>query len=75
MASLDPSDKPDVEKSEYAPKTAKELDWANREDLVDIDQAPGVLGYFLKKNPSPDFIADVATMNETVLDPKEVARM
>ncbi|KAJ7132142.1 MFS general substrate transporter [Mycena epipterygia] len=72
---LDPSDKPDIEQSEYAPKAAKELEWANRDDLVDIDKAPGVLGYFLKKNPSPDFVADVATMNETVLDPKEVARI
>ncbi|KAJ7695062.1 major facilitator superfamily domain-containing protein [Mycena rosella] len=72
---LDPSDKPEVEQSEFAPKTAKELDWANRDDLVDLDRTPGVLGYFLKKNPSPDFIADVATINETVLDPKEVARI
>ncbi|KAJ7113689.1 MFS general substrate transporter [Mycena crocata] len=72
---LDPSDKPEVEQSEYAAKTAKDLDWANREDLVDVDRTPGILGYFLKKNPSPNFIADVATMNETVLDPKEVARI
>ncbi|KAJ6496763.1 MFS general substrate transporter [Mycena vulgaris] len=75
LKALDPSDKPVIEQSEYAPKTAKELEWANREDLVDIERTSGVLGYFLKKNPSPDFVADVATMNETVLDPKEVARI
>ncbi|KAJ7460643.1 MFS general substrate transporter [Mycena latifolia] len=73
---LDPSDKPEIEQSEYAaPKTAKDLEWANRQDLEDIDRRPGLLGYFLKKDPSPDFIADVATMNETTLDPKEVKRI
>lgn len=70
-----PSDKPEVEQTEYVAKSTKELDWANRDDLVDVDQRSGILGYFLKKNPSPNFIADVATMNETELDEKEVARI
>ncbi|KAJ6581186.1 MFS general substrate transporter [Mycena capillaripes] len=74
LKQLDP-EKPETEQSEYASKAANELDWAARDDVVDIDRRPGLLGYFLKKNPSPDFIADVATMNDTVLDPKEVARI
>jgi hypothetical protein len=72
---LDKSDKLETEQSEYATKAADDLDWANRDDLVDVERKPGLLGYFLKKNPSPEFIADLATMNSTELDPKEVARM
>ncbi|KAJ7493418.1 MFS general substrate transporter [Mycena galericulata] len=75
---LGPSDKPEVEQKEYVSvglENTQDLKWANREDLVDFDRAPGVLGYFLKKNPSPDFIADVATMNDTQLDAKEVQRI
>jgi hypothetical protein len=73
--SVQQSDKPEIEQSEYDAKSAADLEWANRDDLVDIDRKPGILGYFLKKNPSPEFIADLATMNGTELDPKEVARM
>ncbi|KAJ7918787.1 MFS general substrate transporter [Mycena leptocephala] len=72
---LDKSDKLETEQSEYATKAADDLDWANRDDLVDVERKPGLLGYFLKKNPSPEFIADLATMNSTELDPKEVARI
>ncbi|KAJ7281916.1 MFS general substrate transporter [Mycena rebaudengoi] len=69
-------DKGQVEKTEYTkPAATTDLSWAERADVVDVDQRTGILGYFLKKNPSPEFIADVATMNETVLDPKEVARI
>ncbi|KAJ6480896.1 MFS general substrate transporter, partial [Mycena sanguinolenta] len=71
----DTTDKGVTETSEYAPKAAEDLAWANREDVDDLDRKSGLLGYFLKKNPSPSFIADLATMNETVLDPKEVARI
>jgi hypothetical protein len=71
----DATEKGEIQTSEYALQGAKDLDWANRDGIVDIDKKPGLLGYFLKKNPSPEFIADVATMNDTVLDPKEVARM
>ncbi|KAJ6485862.1 MFS general substrate transporter [Mycena sanguinolenta] len=71
----DTTDKGVTEMSEYAPKAAEDLAWANREDVDDLDRKGGLLGYFLKKNPSPSFIADLATMNETVLDPKEVARI
>ncbi|KAJ7850067.1 MFS general substrate transporter [Mycena olivaceomarginata] len=71
----DATEKGEIQTSEYALQGAKDLDWANRHDIVDIDKKPGLLGYFLKKNPSPEFIADVATMNDTVLDPKEVARI
>ncbi|KAF8190423.1 hypothetical protein K438DRAFT_1971285 [Mycena galopus ATCC 62051] len=69
------TEKGEIALSEYAPQAPKDVAWANREDVVDLDRQPGLLGYFLKKNPSPEFIADVAMMNETVLDPKEVARM
>ncbi|KAF7370876.1 MFS general substrate transporter [Mycena sanguinolenta] len=70
----DTADKGETELSEYAPQAAEDLAWANRDDVDDLDRKGGLLGYFLKKNPSPGFIADVATMNETVLDPKEVAQ-
>ncbi|KAJ7257958.1 MFS general substrate transporter [Mycena haematopus] len=71
------ADKGEIELSVDAPQAAKDLAWANLDDLelADLDRKPGLLGYFLKKNPSPNFIADVATMNETILDPKEVARI
>ncbi|KAJ7173761.1 MFS general substrate transporter [Mycena filopes] len=69
------TEKPEIRELEDAPKTTKDLEWANRDDVEDLDRKPGILGYFLKKNPSPEFIADVATMNDTVLDPKEVARI
>lgn len=72
MTSL--SEKPDIKQPD-SPKATKDLEWANRDDIVDTESKPGLLGYFLKKNPSPDFIADVATMYDTVLDPKDVARM
>ncbi|KAJ6624935.1 MFS general substrate transporter [Mycena sp. CBHHK59/15] len=72
---VDVEGKPQIEETEYAKGPGKDLSWANRDDVVDLDQRPGILGYFLKKNPSPDFIADVATMNDTELDPKEVARI
>ncbi|KAJ7746848.1 MFS general substrate transporter [Mycena maculata] len=64
---LDATEKLEIEQAEYAPKIPK--------DVVDVDRTPGVLGYFLKKNPSPDFIADVATMNDTALDVKEIKRI
>ncbi|KAJ7849435.1 MFS general substrate transporter [Mycena leptocephala] len=73
--SVQQSDKLEIEQSEYDAKSAADLEWANRDDLVDIDRKPGILGYFLKKNPSPEFIADLATMNGTELDPKEIARI
>ncbi|KAJ6504899.1 MFS general substrate transporter [Mycena vitilis] len=79
--SLHETDSAEKEKTgqvEYiTPKLANELEWANRDVPLeaDVDRSPGLLGYFLKKNPSPEFIADVAVMNETVLDPKEVARI
>ncbi|KAJ7035632.1 MFS general substrate transporter [Mycena alexandri] len=75
LKEVDAVEKPDIHQAEYAPNTTKDLEWANRDDVEDLDQKPGVLGYFLKKNPSPEFIADLATMNDTVLDPKEVARI
>ncbi|KAJ7636091.1 MFS general substrate transporter [Mycena polygramma] len=74
----DSAEKEKTEQVEYiTPKLASELEWANRDVPLeaDVDRSPGLLGYFLKKNPSPEFIADVAVMNETVLDPKEVARI
>jgi hypothetical protein len=49
-------------------------EWAER-DAADIDRPPGYWGRFLKKNPSPEFIADVAKMNDTQLDPVEVKRI
>lgn len=48
---------------------------ADTPSTPDEDTYPGILGYFLKKNPSPQFIADVAKMNETELDPVEVKRI
>ncbi|KAJ7743088.1 MFS general substrate transporter [Mycena metata] len=75
LKEVDAAEKPEIHEAEYAPKTTKDLEWANRDDIQDVDQRSGVLGYFLKKNPSPEFIADLATMNNTVLDPKEVARI
>ncbi|KAJ7230726.1 MFS general substrate transporter, partial [Mycena pura] len=68
------SEKPDIQQPD-SPKATKDLDWVNRDDIVDTESKPGLLSYFLKKNPSPDFIADVATMYDTVLDPKDVARI
>ncbi|KAK7031408.1 MFS general substrate transporter [Favolaschia claudopus] len=70
------TEKAGVEHSEHVvPTVGKDLEWANRDDVADVSRKSGILGYFLKKNPSPEFIADVATMNETALDPKEVARI
>lgn len=52
-----------------------DLAWADREDVNDLNRAQGIWGHFLKKDPSPEFLADVAVMNARDLDPKEVKRI
>lgn len=49
--------------------------WDADRDVPDMEKQPGMFGFLFKKNPSPEFIADLATMNETELDKKEVARL
>ncbi|KAH8824645.1 MFS general substrate transporter [Flagelloscypha sp. PMI_526] len=41
----------------------------------DLEVHPGFWGKFLKKNPSPEFMADLARMNEMELDPVVVKRL
>ncbi|KAK7454621.1 hypothetical protein VKT23_011374 [Stygiomarasmius scandens] len=48
--------------------------FATTETFVEA-QPGGFWRRFLKQNPSPDFLADVAKMNETELDLKEVRRI
>lgn len=66
-------DQVQVEQIERAPD-ADIQQWADR-DAVDIERQPGIFGFMFKKNPSPEFIADLAKMNETELDPKEIRRL
>ncbi|KAK1224120.1 hypothetical protein PQX77_012979 [Marasmius sp. AFHP31] len=55
--------------------SVEEIDFRDDHSVNDEDQPSGRLGYFLKKNPSPRFLADVVKMNQTELDPKEVKRI
>lgn len=67
-------EKAEVEEVEAA--VDNDLTWANRDDAHnDLDRHPGFWGKFLKKNPSPEFLADVAKMNATDLDPAQVKRV
>ena len=52
-----------------------DLSWTERDDDHDLDRHPGFWGKYLKKNPSPQFLADVAKMNATDLDPAQVKRI
>ncbi|KAJ7623484.1 MFS general substrate transporter [Roridomyces roridus] len=65
MASVK-AEKPQVEQHEYA------LDPAAP---VDVEHPSGLLGYFLKRDPGADFIADLSDMNATELDQAEVKRI
>ncbi|KAF9024585.1 MFS general substrate transporter [Hymenopellis radicata] len=67
------TEKAEVQEIEAYPNT--DLSWADKPDDDDETSAPGVLGYFLKKNPSPTFIGDVAKMNTYDLDPVVIKRL
>ncbi len=67
------TEKADIQELEAYPKT--DLSWADKPDDDDETSAPGILGYFLKKNPSPTFIGDVARMNTYDLDPVVIKRL
>ncbi|EPQ52012.1 MFS general substrate transporter [Gloeophyllum trabeum ATCC 11539] len=60
-----------VEQLEIAPD---DLVWATRE-AEDVEPPRSFFGKFLKKNPSPQFLADVQKMNTIVLDPVQVKRI
>lgn len=62
-----------VEQIERIPE-AELQQWADR-DAADIEKQPGMFGFLFKKNPSPEFITDLAKMNETELDPQEIRRL
>lgn len=66
-------DRVEVEQIERVPE-AEIQQWADRE-AADIEKQPGIFGFLFKKNPSPEFIADLAKMNDTELDPKEIRRL
>lgn len=66
-------DQVQVEQIERVPE-AELQQWADR-DAADIEKRPGIFGFMFKKNPSPEFITDLAKMNETELDPQEVRRL
>ncbi|KAJ8085798.1 hypothetical protein PM082_004616 [Marasmius tenuissimus] len=55
--------------------SVEEIDFRDDHSVNDEDRPSGRFGYFLKKNPSPRFLADVVKMNQTELDPKEVKRI
>ncbi|KAK7021815.1 hypothetical protein VNI00_017259 [Paramarasmius palmivorus] len=75
---LNDSDKAEKAEIEQIERTQTEPiagAWAS-DGVRDVEQKrPGFLGFFLKKDPSPEFVADVAKMNETELDLKEVRRI
>ena len=52
-----------------------DLSWADRPDDDDERRAPGIFGYFLKRDPSPTFKSDVARMNTYDLDPVVIKRI
>ena len=68
------NDESQVEQMERVVRGADIQQWADR-DAVDIEKQPGIFGFLFKKNPSPEFIKDLAKMNETGLDPKEIRRL
>ncbi|KAL0575525.1 hypothetical protein V5O48_006448 [Marasmius crinis-equi] len=55
--------------------SVEEIEYHDIPPEDDIERRPGILGQYLKKEPSPRFIADVVKMNQTELDPKEVKRI
>jgi len=72
MSVTEKSEKSEVEVQQV--ERVPSLQWAER-DALDVEHPKGILGWILKKNPSPQFIADVAKMNETPLDPVQVKRL
>lgn len=66
-------DQVQVEQIERVPD-ADIQQWADR-DAADVEKQPGIFGFMFKKNPSPEFITDLAKMNDTELDPKEIRRL
>lgn len=68
------SEKAEISEIEAVPVHVEQLTWAERQ-VADEDRPPGFWGKFLKKNPSPEFLADVQKMNKTVLDPRDIKRL
>ncbi|KAF9458833.1 MFS general substrate transporter [Collybia nuda] len=68
---------PQREKADFegAKDTLENRNWDLADEDEDLDRHPGLWGRFLKKNPSPTFLADVALMNATDLDPREVKQI
>lgn len=69
----DSASAPRKEKSDFEP--LENRDWNLADEDEDLDRHPGFWGRFLKKNPSPTFLSDVAMMNATDLEPPEVKRI
>jgi len=71
---LDPDSKKErIQELEKA--HVEDYSFTERDDSEDVISGTGFMGRFLKKNPSPVFLADVAKMNSIELDPAEVKRI
>ncbi|TRM57590.1 major facilitator superfamily domain-containing protein [Schizophyllum amplum] len=72
-SSLKVAEKPTIEEVEVA--NPDKRDWDDRDTTLDVDAHPGFWGKLFKQNPSKQFMDDVADMNTTELNAKEVKRI